>query len=101
MTRVPVSGVVALMVLMLAGGAAHAQGPVIVMGIDAEDLIAEAMDGLLTSDEIRPLYQTDGRLNAAGGFFMTPRGMIKIGSRTRSDAPGWRVTLRVRCVCRS
>jgi len=49
------------------------------MGLDAENLIAEVMDGLLTNDDIQPVYQSDGRLNTAGGFFMTPRGMIKLG----------------------
>ena len=37
------------------------------------------MDGLLTNDDIQPVYQSDGRLNTAGGFFMTLRGMIKLG----------------------
>ena len=48
-------------------------------GLSSDALVTRAFDGLLDSTEIRPAFQKDGRLNAAGGFQLTPRGMAKIG----------------------
>lgn len=48
-------------------------------GLLPEVLLQRAFDGLLGRDEIRPTFQQDGRVNAAGGFQVTPRGMAKIG----------------------
>lgn len=48
-------------------------------GLTPEMLLERAFTGLLSRDEIRPTFQQDGRVNAAGGFEVTPRGMAKIG----------------------
>lgn len=48
-------------------------------GLTPEMLLERAFTGLLSRDEIRPTFQQDGRVNAAGGFQVMPRGMAKIG----------------------
>ena len=48
-------------------------------GLSPHEIIERAFNGLLGRDEIRATFQEDGRVNAAGGFEVTPRGMAKIG----------------------
>jgi CubicO group peptidase (beta-lactamase class C family) len=48
-------------------------------GLSPDVLLERAFTGLLDRDEIRPTFQKDGRMNAAGGFHVTSRGMAKIG----------------------
>jgi CubicO group peptidase (beta-lactamase class C family) len=55
------------------------------LGLSNDAFLAEALGGVLARNELRALAQTDGRLNAAGGFFMTPRAMIKIGQAVLNE----------------
>lgn len=67
-------------------------------GLSPGVLVSRAFRGLLDRAEIESRYQNDGRLNAAGGFHLTPRGMAKIGQMVLQAgvwngdtlfSPGW------------
>ena len=67
-------------------------------GLSQHVLVQRAFAGLLDTTEIQPRFEKDGRLNAAGGFLMTSRGMAKIGEMVLRGgiwngdtvfAPGW------------
>ena len=63
------------------GGATTVLGEILknATGLAPERLVERAFAGMLSPDEIRPGFERDHRLNAAGGFMVTPRGMAKIG----------------------
>ncbi|MFC1575102.1 serine hydrolase domain-containing protein [Gemmatimonadota bacterium] len=49
-------------------------------GIEDDDLVGRTFGSVMNPQEIELGLERDGRLNTAGGFYLTPRGLLKIGS---------------------